>query len=126
MEPARGVSAPVVAQRAADAVRRLVDVTASGRGASGLAFPGDVYLALGFLARATREMPSAIEQLGQWLLAETLAGRVAESAAGPFGGDARQAVEVAAEALDQAVAACSQAAEALTHAQMALRAVQQT
>lgn len=118
-------NASVVAQQVADAVRRLADVADTSDGAPGLNFPGDVYLALGFLARAQRELPVALQHLSAWLLAETVAGRVEEGPGGPYDGDVRSAVEAAARALDQAGAATAPVAHALTQAQLALRTVRQ-
>lgn len=118
-------SASHVAEQCADTVRRLAEISDAADGAPGLAFPADVYLSLGFLARAQRELPEALQHLSAWLLAETVAGRVAEGTDGPYGGDVRAAVEAAAAAIDQAAGACEPVMDALARAQLALRAVQQ-
>lgn len=118
-------SASQVAEQCADAVRRLAEISDAADGAPGLAFPADVYLSLGFLARAQRELPAALQHLSAWLLAETVAGRVAEGTDGPYAGDVRAAVEAAAEAIEDAAGACGPLADAVVRAQLALRAVQQ-
>lgn len=69
-------SAIELSERYAQALRDLAAVTDPEDRAPGLRFPGDVYLVLGLLARARRDLPGVLAQLHQWLAGQVGLGVV--------------------------------------------------
>lgn len=70
---------------------RLLNYATMNRG--GLTYPSDIYSVLGSLSAALNLFPQALDQMGQWLAAETADGYVRENANyGGHGGDAEAAV----------------------------------
>ena len=121
----RPPSAVELAERCSDALRDLARVTHPEDGAPGLAYPGDVHVALGLLARLAHELPEALEHLRLWLEGQVELGLV-ETGVGP--GDQDGLARATGGLQDGTHAASRLAGElaaTLTRAQTAVHALRQ-
>jgi hypothetical protein len=110
-----------LADVAADAMRTLNYATLPHRG--GLAYPGDAYDLLGALAQVAERLPQLCGQVGGFLDDAHSAGQLFETADGPWGGNARAAVDETISHLTFAADQASALRAALRDAQAEIRAV---
>ena len=110
-----------LADVAAGAIRTLNYATLPHRG--GLLHPGDAYELIAALAQVAERLPQLCGQIGGFLDDAERAGHLFESSDGPWGGDARAAVEEAIGHLTFAADHARALRAVLRDAQAEIRAV---
>ena len=105
----------ITLEAAADCIHAANYQTLPHEGAPGLEYPADVYAALGNLKLLCQYLPQLAGQIGDWLMGEYAAGKVASDT----GTDAGAWVMEAAAALMTASSRAEDMAQALSAAQNA-------
>ena len=87
---------------AAEAIRFANYLTLPGSGTPGLVYPADVYSAIGNLVVLNQRLPQLLGQLGDFLMGEYAAGKVASDTGRDAGGEVMEVSAALVLAADRA------------------------